>query len=266
MAIPQLRVIDAGGRKPYTNAAPSTANGEMVVHEQLAAAIEGVGWKDNARVASVANVTIASPGATIDGITMTVNDRVLLKNQTAQAENGIYIWNGAATPMTRALDASTFDELESAVITIDEGTNAGTTWRQTQVNGTIGTNNVVFSSFGSGAGPASETTSGIAELATQAETDAGTDDLRIVTPLKFKTSSLRAKGFSSTIGDGSATSIAVTHNLNTTDVQVTVRELTGSLREVIAEVQYTSVNVVTVLFDAAPASNSLRVNVGTLPA
>jgi hypothetical protein len=33
--------------------------------------------------------------------------------------------------------------------------------------------------------PASETTAGIAELATQAETDAGTDDLRIVTPLKL---------------------------------------------------------------------------------
>jgi hypothetical protein len=266
MAIAQLRVIDAGGRKPYTNAAPSTANGEMVVHEQLAAALEGVGWKDNARVASVANVTISAPGAAIDGITMALNDRVVLKNQTSQPENGIYIWSGAAAAMTRSLDASTFDELESAVITIDEGTNAGTTWRQTQVNGTIGTTNVVWATFGSGAAPASETVSGIAELATQAETDAGTDDARIITPLKHKTSSLRAKGFSANIGDGSATSIAVTHNLNTTDVQVTVRELTGTLREVIAEVQYTGANVVTLLFDAAPAANALRVNVGTLPA
>lgn len=34
---------------------------------------------------------------------------------------------------------------------------------------------------------ASESVSGIAELATQTETDTGTDDLRIVTPLKFKT-------------------------------------------------------------------------------
>lgn len=37
-----------------------------------------------------------------------------------------------------------------------------------------------------GVSAASETTAGIAELATQAETDAGTDDLRIVTPLKLK--------------------------------------------------------------------------------
>jgi len=34
---------------------------------------------------------------------------------------------------------------------------------------------------------ASETVSGIAELATQAETNTGTDDVRIVTPLKFQT-------------------------------------------------------------------------------
>jgi hypothetical protein len=38
-----------------------------------------------------------------------------------------------------------------------------------------------------GGTPASETAKGIAELATQAETDAGTDDLRIVTPLKLAT-------------------------------------------------------------------------------
>lgn len=34
---------------------------------------------------------------------------------------------------------------------------------------------------------ASETVKGVAELATQAETNTGTDDLRIVTPLKFQT-------------------------------------------------------------------------------
>lgn len=40
---------------------------------------------------------------------------------------------------------------------------------------------------GSGGSPASETVAGIAEIATQAETNTGTDDARIVTPLKLKT-------------------------------------------------------------------------------
>lgn len=258
MAIPQKRQIDAENRKPYINAAPATANGEVVVFEQLASAIEGLSWKDNARVASVANVTVASPGSAIDGITMVSGDRVLLKNQTTQTENGIYIFNGSATPMTRALDANTFDELESAIVTVDEGTSAGTAWRQTQVNGVIGTNNVLWASFASAVTQATETVSGIAEIATQAETDGGTDDLHIVTPLKLATYVGRAKRFAVTFGDGTATSYVITHNLNTQDVEVFVRETAGSLRDVMAEVQHTSVNTVTILTDTAPATNSLR--------
>lgn len=262
MAIPQLRVIDAGGRKPYTNAAPSTAAGEVVVHEQLQSAIQGLAWKDDARAASTVNVTVASPGATIDAVSLAANDRVLLKNQTTQTENGIYIWNGAAVPMTRTTDADTFDELEGAIVTVTEGTsNAGTSWRQTQVNGVIGTNDNLWTSFGTAAAAASETTAGIAELATQVETDTGTDDLRIVTPLKLATWSGRPKRFSSTIGDGSSTSISVTHNLGTKDVAVDIAEVGGSFRAVLAEVQKTTTNSVTILFDAAPASSSLRVTV-----
>ena len=258
MAIPLKRQLDAESRKPIINAAPATANGEVVVFEQLNAAIEAVAWKDNVRAASVANITVSAPGAALDGITLTSGDRILLKNQTTQTENGIYIFNGAATPATRAIDANTFDELESAIITIDEGTNAGTTWRQTQVNGVLGTNNVIFTSFGAGVASATETAAGIAQIATQAQTDAGTDDLKFITPLKLATYSGRAKRFATTIGDASATSIVVTHNLNTQDVEVFLREATGSLRQVLAEVQATSVNTVTCLFDVAPALNSIR--------
>ena len=101
----------------------------------------------------------------------------------------------------------------------------------------------------------------IAEIATQAETDAGSDDLRIVTPLKLATYSGRAKRFAATFGDGSASSYAITHNLGTTDVNVAVREMTGSLREVVCEVQYTGTNSVTLLFASAVATNALRATV-----
>lgn len=254
-------VLDFGGARRISNLGDAQAAGEPVTLGQLQSAIEGLAWKDSTRVASVANVTIASPGASIDGISLTAGDRVLLKNQSSTPENGIYIWNGAATPMTRATDASTFAELEAAVVSIEEGTNAGTQWRQTQVNGVIGTNNVVWTSFGSSSPAATESTAGIAEIATQAETDGGTDDARFVTPLKLATYSGRAKRYSATIGDGSATSITVTHNLNTEDVQVYVREAAGSKRWILCEVQHTSVNQVTLLFDSAPALNSLRVTV-----
>lgn len=261
MSTPVNTVLDFLNQRGIIGLLPATSNGQPVVYEQLNAAIEGIAWKDDVRVRAPGNVTIASPGASIDGITMAAGDRVLVPNQTTTTENGIYIWNGAATPMTRAADASTFDELEAAVVTVTEGTSAGVTYRQTQVNGVIGTNSPVFTTFGTSAPAASETTSGIAEIATQAETDAGTDDLRFVTPLKLATYSGRAKRYSADIGDASATSIVVTHNLNTLDVQVQVYENTGSKREVMVEKQRTGVNSVTIVMATAPALNGYRVTV-----
>lgn len=253
-------IQDFGGARRITNLAAAAANGEPVVYEQLNAAVEGLAWKDDCRAASTANLNLAAPGATIDGVSMTSGDRLLTKNQTSVPENGIYIWNGAATPATRASDFSTFAEAEAAVVTVSEGTsNAGTTWRQTQVNGVIGTNDIIFTAFGSAVSAASETTAGIAELATQAETDAGADDLRIVTPLKLATYSGRAKRYAASFGDGAATSYVITHNLNTLDVQVYAYENGGSKREVFVEKQHTSVNSVTIVTDAAPASNAYRV-------
>lgn len=259
MAMTQASDLDFANVARILNLPDAVSAQQPVTLAQLQAQIEGLAWKENVRVAASTNVTVASPGANIDGIAMAANDRVLLRGQTTQSQNGIYIWNGAATPMTRALDASTFLELESAVVTVDEGTDAGATFRQTQVNGVIDTNNVIFTSFGTSAPAASETTAGTAELATQAETDAGTDDLRIVTPLKLANWSGRKLKFAQNIGDGSATSIPVTHNLNTRDVQVQVYRNSGNFDTVGVEVQRTSVNALAIVFASAPAANAYRV-------
>lgn len=220
--------------------------------------VEGLAWKDSVRVATQSNLNLAAPGATIDGVTMATNDRVLVRSQSSIPENGIYIWNGAATPMSRSLDANTSAELEQAVTTVEEGTSAGSTFRQTTLNFTLGSGNIVWSSFGTGAPSATETTAGIAELATQAETDTGTDDARFVTPLKLANYSGRARRFAVNFGDGSATSYVITHNLNTLDVDVNIFETGGNQRMVDAEIRRTSVNSVTILTNVAPASNAYR--------
>jgi len=261
MAKPVLVDLDFQNASRVTNIPAPVAVGDAANKAYVDGLVEGLAWKDDVRVSTTANLNLAAPGAAIDGITMVVNDRVLVRAQTAPAENGIYIFNGGATPATRSLDASTYDELEQAVVSISEGTSAGTTFRQTGINGVIGTTAVAWGSFGTSAPAASEITSGIAEIATQVETDAGTDDLRIVTPLKLATYSGRARRFAATFGDGTATSYVITHNLNTLDAQVYVREMGGSVREAMVEIQHTSVNSVTILTKAAPALNSLRATV-----
>lgn len=242
-----------------TNLPSAVAAGQPVTFEQLNAAIEGVAWKDSVRVRATSNINLASPGATIDGITMATNDRVLLSGQTTTSQNGIYIWNGAATPMTRSLDASTSDELEAAVVTVEEGTSAGSSFRQTAVNFVLDTGAVAWTVFGNSTPAANETTAGAAEVATQAETDAGTDDARMVTPAKLANWSGRTRRHFQTIGDGSATQFTVTHNFNTRRVQAQVFRTSGAYDEVLVDIEATTVNSVTIRFAAAPAAGAFEV-------
>ena len=234
-------------------------NGDAASKAYVDSAIEGLAWKDSCRVGTQSNLNLSSPGATIDGITMASQDRVLVRNQTTTSQNGIYIWNGATTPMTRALDASTFAELEQAVLTVEEGADAGVTFRQTQVNGTVDSSNVIWAAFGTSAPAASETTAGIAEIATQAEVDAGTDDARIVTPAKLASWSGRLRKFAASIGDGSATSYTITHSLNTRDVVVRVFPNSGNYDDVEVDVYRPSTTTCQLVFASAPAANAYRV-------
>lgn len=237
----------------------ATSDQEPATYAQLKSQIEGLAWKDAARVKTQANLDLSAPGSTIDGISLSNGDRLLVASQTTASQNGIYLWNGAATPATRALDASTFAELEAAVITIEEGTDAGTTWRQTGVNGVIDTNDVTWTAFGIVTPAASESTAGKIEIATQAETDAGTDDQRAITPLKLATWSSAPKRYAAAVGDGSNTSYTITHNLSTRDLQVNVYRNSGNYDEVDVEVRHTSTTQLTLVFSAAPTSNQFRV-------
>lgn len=262
MAVPVLSTQQFALGARILGLQSAVASDEPVVLSQLTNFVNNLNWKDNVRAASTADVNTTSPGTTLDGITLANGDRILLKNQTTATQNGIYTWTGAAVALTRTADSDTFDKLESATVSVDEGTaNGGTKWRQTQVNGVIGTNDISFVPDGAAAAPASETVAGVAELATQAEADAGTDDLRIVTPAKLRNSPYALRAVSSTIGDGTAATFSITHSFNTFDVDVIVREATGGRRQVIVETDTPDVNTARVLFAGAPAANSYRVTV-----
>lgn len=221
-------------------------------------AVEGLAWKDSCRVASVSNINLAAPGASIDGITMSNGDRFLAKDQSTASQNGIYIFNGSGTAATRSPDCSTSNELEQAVVTVEEGTATGATFRQTAVNFTLDSGSVTWTTFGTSAPAASESTAGVAELATQAETDTGTDDARIVTPLKLATWSGRLKRGATTFGDGAATQYDITHNFGSRDVIVGVYRVASPYDEIACDVEHLDTNTVRLKFATAPSSNQFR--------
>jgi phage-related tail fiber protein len=106
--------------------------------------------KASVLVGTTANITL-SGAQTIDGVSVVAGDRVLVKNQTTQADNGIYV--AASGAWARSADANTWDELVSAYTFIEEGsTYADTGWVCTiNKGGTLGTTPITWSQF-SGAG------------------------------------------------------------------------------------------------------------------
>jgi hypothetical protein len=105
-------------------------------------------------------LTASANGAlVIDGVTVSVADRVLIKNQVSAVQNGIYTVTatgsaGAAFVLTRGPDADTAGELTGgAFFFVEEGTDNADNGYVTSFNGTptLGTTDITFSQF-SGAG------------------------------------------------------------------------------------------------------------------
>ena len=100
------------------------------------------------RVATTANITLSSDlqnGDTLDGITLSTGDKILVKDQTDATENGIYdvVASGTAT---RNTDYDTVAELAGQLVIVQEGsTNADKIFLCTTDNsGSIGSVNIVF--------------------------------------------------------------------------------------------------------------------------
>jgi hypothetical protein len=118
------------------------------------AAVEGLHVHEAARVAVQGNISIATGlenGDTAGGVTLATGNRVLLKDQTNAAENGIYVVQVSGQAL-RATDFDTAMEVDSGdFVFVSEGTYANTGWVQTLKPATIGTDPLQFTQF-SGAG------------------------------------------------------------------------------------------------------------------
>ena len=83
-------------------------------------------WKISVRVASTANIIVSNPGTSVfDTITLSNGNRILLKDQTTQTENGIYVFNGSGSALTRDTDCDTTGKVIGMTVMVTEGSSNG---------------------------------------------------------------------------------------------------------------------------------------------
>ncbi len=128
IAAPTTNVAMAGLR--ITGLGTPTVSTDATTKQYVDDRAGGFDWHESVSAIAIGNITLATPGATIDGVTLANPSRVLLAGQTTASENGIWIWTGAATALTRALDADAAGELSGgSSVYVEAGTtNADSIW------------------------------------------------------------------------------------------------------------------------------------------
>ena len=120
------------------------------VDAEISNALWAINLKDAVKVATTVNGTLATAfanGQTVDGVVLTTGDRILIKNQSAGAENGIYTVNISWAP-TRSTDADTATDIADTVVYVSQGsTNADTGWKLVTDNITLWTTALVFTAL-----------------------------------------------------------------------------------------------------------------------
>ena len=99
--------------------------------DRATGAVTGTGFKAPLKAASTANLTLSGE-QTIDGVACVTGDRVLVKNQTSNVNNGIYVVDTGAWSRSTDLDGN-YDAMKGTLVYVNSGgsTNGNTFWALT---------------------------------------------------------------------------------------------------------------------------------------
>lgn len=160
-----------------TDRRSGTASGASTT-DRLGGVPDGIAVKAPVRAATTASITLSGL-QTIDGVVLAADDRVLVKDQTTQSENGIY--DAGSGNWSRSADCSrNGDVVRGTRVYVNQGTaNASQEFVVTTADPiTIDSSSIVFGNASS-LGP-------LTQVASQAEAEAGVINTKLMTPLRAK--------------------------------------------------------------------------------
>jgi hypothetical protein len=289
--IPTADISFAGFK--ITSLATPTADTDAANKGYVDSVAQGLDTKASVVAATTTDGTLATAfanGQVVDGVTLATGNRILIKNQTDATANGIYVVAASGAP-ARSADMNDGSEFPSAYVFVEQGTvNADTGWVCTNnAPVTLGVTNITWTQFSgagtytanngvvlngsvfsfapeSGKGLQTSSNGAAIKLATTSGLNVSSDlavgagnGISVLTNTVAIDSSVVVSKYATNVGDGSATSYTITHNLGTRDVIVSVYEGSGSYAEVICDVNHATTNTITLLFSVAPTSNQYRV-------
>jgi phage-related tail fiber protein len=238
MALKVLNGLDMTST-PIDNLPDAVSPQQPITKAQYDAGLDGRSWKTPVRAASTANLTLSGT-QTVDGVALIALDRILVKDQSTGADNGIYVVSAGA--WSRATDANTAAEIFQATMFVSEGTtNADKQFTLATNNPiTLGTTSLSFIQSGSGT------------------TYTGGNGITVTGSVIAVDAAVVARKAAANIGNGSATSFNVTHNLGSSDCTVQLKEI-SSKKYMQADYEEVDTNTTKVTFAVAPTTNQYRV-------
>ena len=140
----------ASATNPVSGVTP-TADAHFATKGYVDSTSEGLDVKDSVKVATTANITLSGT-QTIDGVAVSADERVLVKNQSTASQNGLYLCKAGSWVRTDDLAAGV--DAAGMFTFIEQGStngDQGFVCTSNKGSAVVGTNNLSYTQF-SGSG------------------------------------------------------------------------------------------------------------------